>query len=174
MNIETELIVELTLPQLHQSTLAAFPNTTKRQHATDELNVAGIKLIPHENALMVKAVVKNNNGGKSYDTTILIENVQYVDEDGPNVITFTGSDGNDHHVQPIQAASSKAKVRCNCLDLYWRFANWNFSHGSLLGTKPKHYQNKTDKQPANPTQKPGICKHLMKTIETLEHSNLLR
>lgn len=174
MNKETELIIELTLPQLHQSAVAAYPLTTKRQHATDELNVGAVKFVPHENALMIKAAVTNQNGGKTYDTTILIEPVQYVDEDGPQVITFTGSDGEDHHIQPIRAHSSQAKVRCNCLDLYWRFANWNFSHGSLLGTKPKAYQPTSNRPDANPQQKPGICKHLMKTIETLVHSNLLR
>jgi hypothetical protein len=171
---DNELIIELTLPQLHKSAEAAFPVTTKRQHATDELNVVAVKFIPHQNALMIKAAVKNQQGGKQYDTTILIDNVEYVNEDGPEVVTFTGSDGQDHHIKPIQSNSSQAKVRCNCLDLYWRFATWNFNQGSLLGTKPKPYRKKTNRPDANPQQKPGICKHLMKTIESLAQSNLLR
>ena len=171
---ENEFIIELTLPQLHQAAVNAYPQTTKRQHVTDELNVAAIKMIPHQNALMIRATVTNNNGGKSYNTTILIDNVEYEEEDSPTNVTFVGSDGQEHHIKQIQKSQSQAKVRCNCLDLYWRFATWNYNHDSLLGTKPKPYQKTSNRPDVNPQQKPGICKHLMKTIEALQHSNLIR
>ena len=174
MNDESEILIELTLPQLHQAAVQAFPQTTKRQHATDELNVTAIKMVPHQNALMIRAVVKNNNGGKQYNTTILLDDVVYEDEDTPDNVTFTGSDGKEYHVRRIPKAHSQAKVRCNCLDLYWRFATWNYNHNSLLGNKPKPYQKKTNRPDANPQQKPGVCKHLMKTISDLQQSNLIK
>lgn len=175
MDKKVELLYELTLPQLHKSAVQAFPKTKKRQHVTSPLNVTGIKFIPHDKALMVKAaVVDNDNKGKKHNCTILINDIEYVDEDGQGIVTFTGSDGNEYHIKQIQSASSQSKVRCDCLDLYWRFATWNFNSGSLLGTKPKPYQKKTNRPDANPQQKPGICKHLMKTIEALHDSNLIK
>lgn len=168
------LLLEITLPKLHQSAVDAFPTTKKRQHATDELSVAGVKFIPYENALKIKTVVKNVNDGKTYDTTLFLENIVYEKEDSPKLVTFTGSDGEDYHIRPIQALSSHAKVHCECLDFRWRFAEWNYNKDALYGKKPDQYIPKTDRPPANPKRMPGMCKHLMKTIETLEHSNLIR
>lgn len=168
------LLIELTLPKLHKSAVDAFPRTKKRQHATDELKVAGIQFIPYEGALKIKAVIKNVNDGKTYDSTIFVNNIVYEKEDSPKLITFTGSDGEDYHIRPIPALSSHAKVHCECLDFRWRFAEWNYNKDALDGKKPDQYIPKTNRPPANPTQSPGICKHLMKMIETLENSNLIK
>jgi hypothetical protein len=84
------------------------------------------------------------------------------------------SDGQDYHVQPLQLAGHNVKVRCNCMDFYFRFANYNAQDKSLVGKPPPLYRRKTTtRPPVNPGQVPGMCKHLLKLVQTLQGAGLV-
>lgn len=171
-----DLLYEKSLTDLERETIQSLPTTTKRQYATDTIQVSSINIVPYTQTgeLLVKAVTKNNDGGKTYDTQMLFDGVKFENEDTPENITFTASDGEQYHIVPITATGNEVKVRCNCLDFYYRFALWNFNDGSLYGKKPAPYRRKTDNYPpVNPQQTPGLCKHLMKLADALTQSNIL-
>ena len=148
-------------------------NTKKRQYATDTVKVTKHEMIVSKpsGVLEIKAVIANN--GKNYDTIIQFSGVKYEDEDTPKNITFTASDNQEYNVPSLQLKEKNVKVRCNCLDFYHRFAQHNASDGSLQGKTPVPYQPTTDRGSDNPKKLPGVCKHLIKTIDSLKQSGLV-
>ena len=170
-----EILNESSLGDLERSAVQAFPNTRRRQHTVNTVQISSAELIPEENALMVKGEARNTSEGTSYNPTIELLGVEYVDEPSGQTATFTGTDGNEYHINPLDVNRTQVKVTCTCMDFYWRFAMWNHNDGSLLGPKPDAYVRKTDtRPPANPTQSPGICKHLMRMMDYLQQQHIMR
>lgn len=165
---------EATLIDLEREIERGFPNTTKRQHATDPVQIPQMKLVasPVSTDLIVKAVASSE--GKKYDPIIHFLQVEYEDTDTPNNVTFTAVDGDTYNIAPIKLSTCNVKVRCTCLDFYYRFAVWNDNADSLYGKPPPPYQRKTEtRPPANPLQVPGLCKHVIKTTQALLDSGIV-
>ena len=166
---------EATLDQLQRDTIRGFPGTKARQNATHTVQITQKTYTPFEpsHALLVKAVA--NNQGRVYYPEMFFEEVVYEDEDTPNNVTFTGTDGEMHHIQPIQFQRNNTRVKCTCLDFHYRFAQTNARSDSLYGEPPPPYQRKTTTHPpANPMRVPGLCKHLIKLVEDLRRDKILR
>lgn len=165
-------IEESTLNQLYNSAVRAFPNTRKRQHATDPLQVVEMSWLPFlgMKTLFVKGRVQSE--GKNYDTVVLFKNVKYdLTEGGDEMVFLYASDGLVYHFQPIKENECDVVVRCNCPDFRWRFNYYNHKDKSLYGNKARKYEG-AGGPPANPLQMPGMCKHLMKTVTALSRANL--
>jgi len=169
---------EVTLTDLERNIVFGFPNTKKRQHATDPVVIAELKLTPYTNStdLLADAVAKSNESGKTYDPKVLFLDVVFQDEDTGDNITFTGSDGDIHNMTPISLSKSNVKVRCNCMDFYRRFASWNGSKGALFGKTPLPHQKVpgSNRGPANPEKVPGLCKHVIKTVQAMREAGLVK
>lgn len=166
---------ELTFQQLQQNTKTFTPVSKRRQFAIDPIVITDLKITPavSSNKLTVMGVAKSNN--KEYQPTILFNNVVYEDQDQADNITFKASDGRILHILPIDLRKSHVKVKCDCLDFYWRFATWNFAQHALINKPPKLYQRKTTtRPPANIKKTPGICKHIIKLSVALQQSGLLK
>lgn len=166
---------ETTYAELERDTLRFIPPSERRQFATDPIIVNRMEFDPfvNSNDLKVEATVHSNASGKNYDVVILFMNVTFEDSDQHDNISFRGGDKQEYHVIPININQSNVKVRCECLDFYWRFARYNFADGSLYGPKPPPYQKKTDRPPANMNQTPGVCKHIMKTVMALNDTGII-
>jgi hypothetical protein len=169
-----DTLEEVTLQDLEHDTVFGFPNTTKRQHATDPIHITKMQLVP---AVPTQDLICNGtaqSSGKTYDPKILFLQVEYQDDDTRSNVTFKGSDGKDYNIQPISLARSNVKVTCNCLDFRWRFSVWNDNQDALYGDPPPPYQRKTTtRPPANPNRTPGICKHLIKMTQNLRQAGLV-
>jgi len=165
---------EATYAELERNTRNSMPATNKRQNATPEVRMQKMELVPakESDTLMVKGTV----AGKTavYHTSVLFDNVIYDDADQADNITFTGSDGDDYHIEPIYLARHNCKVHCTCLDFYWRFATQNHKANSLDGEPPPPYVKRTNRPPANPANVPGVCKHIIKTVEELQKSGVVQ
>lgn len=172
---EQELNEDNTLDQLSQNVDRFVPKTRRRQYATDTVQIAQMQYIPAPASFSLKitGLARNFWSGKKYDTVIVFNDVDYEKENTNRNITFTAVDGEEYHVLPINLRRHTVRVACNCLDFYWRFALWNFANGSLEGEKPKPYVKKTNRPPVNPEHKPGICKHLIKTVQVLRQARLV-
>ncbi len=162
-----------TLIQLKRETDRFTPKTTKRQYATDPIQVNQMKLVPYVNsgALQVDSVTKSS--GKTYETTILFTRVDFQEENTPANVTFVASDGDPYNIAKIPLVSTNVKVRCDCLDFYWRFSTWNNKRKSLYGDPPGPYQKKTDRPPVNPKKKAALCKHLLRSVEALQQAGIV-
>lgn len=165
---------EATYAELERNTLNSMPPTDKRQNATPRVRVDKLELVParESGALMVKASIVGEHS--KYHTSVLFEDVIYDDADQADNVTFTGSDNNDYHIEPIELARNNVKVNCSCLDFYWRFATWNHQANSLDGDPPPPYVKRTTRPPVNPAKVPGVCKHILKTIEALQNSGVVK
>lgn len=147
-----------------------FPNTRKRQHATGDVTIQTVEFIPYIGTKMlhVKSTCSSTSGNR-YNQVIQFTRVNFEPDDTDTNATFKATNGQDYHVQPINLADHNVKVRCNCMDFYWRFASYDAADRSLVGKGPAPYVRKTDNRPpANPMHVPGFCKHLIKLTQHLQ------
>jgi hypothetical protein len=172
--ILNQLNEESSFNGLYREIERGFPDTRARQHATGEVAVANIKYVPAQGKLQVDATTRSNM--HEYKSSIMFLTVQYEPQGGENITTFVGPGNAEYHIQPIDLSMSSVKVRCNCLDFFYRFATWNANDSSLLGSKPPLYQRVpgSTRPPVNPARVPGVCKHVIKTVDMLRRSGIVR
>lgn len=167
-------LVETTYTDLEQETVSTFPDTDKRQNIVNRVNVSSIQFTAFEanNNLLITA--RTSSGQQQYKTQVLFTQVEYQDEDTPDNVTIKTTSNQDFNVVPIDLSEKNCKVKCNCLDFYHRFSQFNYTDDSLYGTKPPTYRRKTDTRPsANPEQTPGLCKHIMKVVLELRDAGMI-
>jgi hypothetical protein len=166
-----------TYDDLFNNITQEFPETRKRQHATNEVNVREIRYIPvrttaEGGALQLASTTTSNS--HTYKQQLLFSDVHFAEEDAEDNITFRATDGQEYHVQPITMDGNRIRVNCNCMDFHMRFALWNFNNDTLMGRKPPPYRRKTDNRPpVNPGQVDGMCKHLIKVCDQLRQQGLI-
>lgn len=163
-----------TVPALRQNITTAFPDTKKRQHATGEVAVHNIQYVPYIGMKMLHVKSTATSNGHQYNQSLQFNNVTFEGADTDENVTFTASDGTDAHVQPLDLTQLNVKVRCSCLDFYYRFANYNSQDKSLVGKAPRVYVKKTNRPPVNPSRVPGMCKHLLKLVDELRANGLIK
>ena len=165
------LLKESTIPQLYQSTVDAFPNTKKRQHATNEINISQIQFTPFlgMKTLLVKGMANNLKNEHKYNSLILFKNINYNSE--KNRFEIQDSLEKKYFLEKIDREDSEVLLRCNCADFSWRFSFYDWTDSSLYGNKKKKYEASTDKE-ANPKKMPGMCKHVLRFLEVLEEKGL--
>lgn len=173
--VEDYLIEVSTALELQRNIEKAFPKTTKRQYATQPVRVISIEYVPYVGVKMIH--IKSStitNGRNRYDQAIQFNEVDYNKPDDPNNITIMGTDGEPYTLVRPTLRDNPIKVRCNCLDFYYRMAAWNYTDKSIVGRAPKPYKKKTNRPPVNPLKLPGMCKHLLKVLEALEGNGFIR
>ena len=177
LEIETALLTEeSTLRVLDTNTRQFQPPSAKRQHATGPVNIVQVQTIPFapSGELKVETVARSGESGKTYHPILMFQDVQYEEADTDQNVSFTGHDGKEHHIQPISLAKNNVKVRCDCLDFYYRFFPHNNADKSMYGNVPRPYVRKTNtRPPANPQKVPGLCKHLLAAAEALINTGLI-
>jgi hypothetical protein len=160
---------ESSSQDLYDSAVEAFPNTTKRQHATQPIKISTIKWTPYlgMNTLFVKALAQNE--GREYNPIILFKGVKYLDEGGISVMGDMGR----VFLEKLSLNDNHVALRCNCPDFSWRFNYFNHVDKSLYGRKRKKYEALYNPGSANPMEMPGMCKHLMKLSHVLNQSGIV-
>ena len=84
-------------------------------------------------------------------------------------------------VEPGTPASpiSNVGVRCGCKSYYFVFSWPNMGNGCSFGTRFRPYVRKTDPSdprypPKNPSNIPGLCKHILLVASTLQNSDFYK
>ena len=169
------LLLEMTLYQLDRSTTNAFG--PERQVRSNRIQVNQIQFTPVQAAgntqLNVVAKIRGTTGNP-YESTIVFKRVKLEDQDLPTNITVKSTGGQDLHINAASLNSTDVQVRCTCLDFYYRFALWNHRKKSLYGDPPDPYVKTTNRPPVNPTQKPGVCKHIYKLMLRLKSQGVMK
>lgn len=168
-----DLIIESSLTDLYKSTVNAFPNTTKRQHATDPIKIVELKWTPFlgMKTLFVRGVAHNEN--RTYNPMILFKKVSYHKQNTKGVVELHTNEGEQVFLERLSFDNNGVLVRCNCKDFHWRFTHWDSLDKSLYGRDRKKYEAKYNPGSANPTESPGMCKHIMKLTKVLQESGLI-
>lgn len=164
------LLFESSLKDLYQSAVAAFPNTTKRQHAIDPIVITNLSWTPYRGVrtLFIKGLAQNRHEGTEYNCLMLFKNIDY---DG-NQLTITASDLKEYSFNKLSLENTNVVLRCNCPDFYWRGNYANYLDKSLWGRKRTKYESSGLYPQANPTNAPMVCKHLIKMSKTLQEAGL--
>ena len=144
-----------------------------REQSSNEVHLVKMELTPYQDSNSLQVESTTNHDGNQYVMQIMFEDVIYEDSDQGDNITFTGSDGEQHNILPIKLSKNNVKVKCTCLDFYWRFASFNSSDDSLIGKAPPPYTKTSNRQPVNPDRVPGVCKHLLTTADALKQSGVV-
>lgn len=169
-----DLNEDSTMHQL-KSTVNVFFDTG-RQSRAKRVQVPNMELVPslNDNTLIAKADTATENG--KYETVVLVDKVQYVQPNARHAINFTGIDGAEYWILPLKSNRNYVKVRCSCLDFYYRFAIWNHKNGSLLGDPPPPYVRKpgSNRAPVNPDKVDGVCKHIMGLADRMRADNIMK
>lgn len=174
--IVDQLNEDSTYPGLYREIQRGFPDTRRRQHATNEVSIQNVQYLPYVGMKMLQVRVACRSNQHNYQPIIQFLNVVFDPTDTNDNVTFTGQDNQEYHVQPVDLAQSRVKVRCNCLDFYYRFAMTDFNDGSLVGRMPPVYHPVpgSNRPPANPMHVPGICRHLIKVVDHLRQQGFVR
>ena len=123
--------------------------------------------------LSIKAKARTTQGSV-YDMVVRFDsNVAFVEEDNVPNVSFIAVDGKDYFIKAPFAHKSKIKVKCSCLDFYYRFSVWNDQKDAHVDPPPVPYVKKTDRPPVNPRRQAGVCKHLIKFINTLKAEGIV-
>lgn len=165
---------ESTLQDLYVSSVQAFPRTTKRQHSIDPVDITELNLTPFlgMNTLFIRGTAHSNESGKTYNPMILFKGVAYHPfKNSVNWIEFTASDGQSYVLERLN--KNDVLVRCNCADFSWRFNYFDHIDNSLYGKVRRKYEAEINPGSANPQEMPGMCKHLMKLVQTLNTTGIL-
>lgn len=159
---------ESTMSDLYTSAVRAFPFTTKRQHSVDPLKVIELHWIPYLGlkTLYVRGKIKSES--KDYSCSIVFKKVVYG-----SGLPLVASDGKTYFMERLSSSNNDVLLRCDCPDFRWRFRYYNYVDESLYGNKGKKYESLGVGPPANPSESPGMCKHLMSMMRTLNHSGIL-
>ena len=146
------------------------PGTADRKSNSDRVQIYNLTYIPApaDASLTIKAKAKTKNASV-YDVVVKFDsNVNYVEKDNMPNVSFIAVDGKDYFIRAPFAHKTNIKVKCSCLDFYYRFSVWNDQKNALVEPGPEPYRKKTDRPPVNPNKVAGVCKHLMKFIEVLK------
>lgn len=164
---------ESTLVDLHQSTVAAFPRTTKRQHATDTVRIVELAWTPFLGVKTLFIKGRAQNEGREYQPMVLFKGVRYhPTKDQRDWVEIVASDGKNYVLEKLKYENTDVLLRCDCPDFRWRFNYYDHLDGSLYGSKRKKYES-AGGTAANPLQLPGMCKHLIKLVTSLDHAGLM-
>jgi hypothetical protein len=165
------LFVESTFDELFDSAVRAFPKTRKRQHATDEVHVGQFRWTPFPGVKTFLLRATATNEDRTYSPMILFKRVQFREGPGRGVLKLKISSEETRYIEQLSPDNHDILVRCNCPDFYWRFNYYDHIDRSLYGNKRSKYDGA---YPANPRKLPGMCKHLMKMVYTMQEVGLVR
>lgn len=168
--MEFKTFLETSLSSLYDSAVAAFPNTTMRQHATDPIVISNLKWIPFigMKTLFIKGLAQNE--GREYNPIIVFKQVEYSPDN--DYVQLIATDGETYPLKQLSLENNDVLLRCNCPDFFWRFNYYDHIDKSLYNRKRKKYESQGG-PPANPLEMPGMCKHLMKMTKVLTQSKIL-
>ena len=118
-----------------------------------------------DNTLFIKGLAENQ--GRNYKPIALFKDVTY----GTGIPVVVN--GVRYLIEQLSAENTQVLVRCDCGDFFWRGNYADYLDSSLWGRKRKKYESKGIGPPANPTNAPMLCKHLMKMMLALRDAGIL-
>ena len=170
--MEFKIWLESSFEDLYQSSVDAFPHTTKRQHVLVPIRVTDIKWTPYVGVktLFVKGLAQNED--RAYNPMIVFKNVKYHTQMSKNLIVLN-TEGKKYFLEQLSLDNNDVLLRCQCGDFHWRGNYPDHLDKSLFGSLRKKYESLGLRPPANPTNAPMMCKHIMKLGKVLKETGLL-
>lgn len=170
------VLLELTYNQLLAQTKRGetIKDSPRAQNAS-KVQVQEVTLIPSLQDKTLTAKSRTRSKDKFYETIIVFSGVKFFTEGGNGRQEIQVTDGSTYYIDPIRPYKSNVKVRCTCLDFYFRFSVWDQRDDALTGEAPEPYRRKTQSYPpVNPQKVSGLCKHIIKITDYLRQQRIIR
>jgi hypothetical protein len=167
-----QILLELTYFDLEGRTNSSMGPERKQRAGKVKMN--NMTFIPMQsNGVLKVGANTTSNNGHDYWTTMVFTNVNYLQEGDADqdAYEFNGNDGTEYKIQRLPR-NTQVKVNCSCLDFHYRFAVWDDRFRSLDGNPPPPYVKHSNRPSVNPTQSPGVCKHIMSMMDDLRSERL--
>lgn len=175
-NHDHQVLLELTYNQLLAQTKRGDTiKDSPREQNANKVQAQEINLIPSlpDNTLTAKARMQSS--GKFYEALIVLSGVKFFNEGGHGRQQIQTADGATYYIDPVRPYKANVKVRCNCLDFYFRFSVWDQRDDALTGEPPERYHRKTvNYPPVNPQKISGVCKHIISLANQLKRDRITR
>lgn len=171
--VKTKIILtETEYGVLLGNTISNF--LSNRKQSSTKVQVIKTIFIPSfdNESLEVRATTYSKK--QKYRTVLLFDDIEWLDEPSNNSTEIIGSDNREYYLNRLPLNNIDIKVKCSCLDFYYRFAVWNHKDDSLIGDPPPPYIKKTNSPPVNPNRVPGVCKHIIKLLDKLISQRLFK
>jgi hypothetical protein len=175
----SEIVVlseDATIPFLRQEIERGFPDTKKRQHATNEVRIQRLQYTPilQRDILKINSTTNSNNGN-THTQVIEIRGVNFQPPNSGKTTSITDVSGEEQAITPAALNTSNVGVFCDCEDYQKRFANLNIRNNCHVGPPPQNYVRKTTtRPPVNPMNVPGMCKHVIAITDDLKRLRILK
>jgi hypothetical protein len=169
-----EFLAEIsTIPQLDMKARQAFPHTKKRHNDVGSvIPQPDMTMTPNvpKNELTIDSRTRSSNTGDMHIQRVILYKVNFV-QPGQG----TQLPNSEAAIEPVQLNSETSRVACDCMDFRFRFANNNAKDNSLAGNPPPAYHRVpgSNRPPANPSNLPGMCKHLMAVVQNLKRQKIV-
>lgn len=147
---------------------------SNRKQSSSKVQIARTVFIPSLDNETLEVRATTNSKQQRYRTSMIFEDIEFLDEASTKAATIIGSDNNEYYLKRIPLNNVDVKVKCTCLDFYYRFAKWNSGDDSLIGKPPPPYVKRSNRPPVNPAKVPGICKHIIKLTDKLIQQKLFK
>ena len=170
----SELLEDVTIPQLNQYIRQGFPHTKKRQHATYEVKINKLQYEPilDQDVLRVVSSTRSDNGNE-HNQMLELRGINFQSSNVGHNREIIDINGHPHSITPVPLNISTVGVRCDCEDYMMRFANFNIQQNCHLGPPPPRYVRTTDRPEVNPHHVPGMCKHIIRVVDDLRGKGIL-
>ena len=153
-------LVEMTLPELEQSTTSAFPDTKARLNAAGQMTIVDLDVTADESTNVVRLMARVRGSTDTYSPTIVFKDVEVDTEPFTGAIELSDeSNSKSLYIERMAPHDHDVAVSCTCKDFVWRFSRQNADKQALNGTPPQ-LDSKGLRPSVNPMNAPGICKHI--------------
>lgn len=147
-----------------------------RKQGSTKVQVVRTIFLPSVDNDTLEVRATTNTKQQRYRTSMMFDEIEYVDEPSNTAVEIMGTDGRKYYLKRIPLNNVDVKVKCTCLDFYYRFAVWNSGDESLIGKPPPPYIRKpgSTRPRVNPSKVPGVCKHIIKLTDKLIGQRLFK
>lgn len=141
-----------------------------RQYSTGRVNTIDFKFLLRERQLYVQATNVSADKSRLYKTTIVFEGIDGVDNpDDKHTIPYSSKGQGVELYLKTLTGYDRVRTRCQCQDYYFMWEYFNKQNKALVGPHKKYIpvSPPSGRPPVNPTESPGLCKHLLVLIKKL-------
>lgn len=148
-----------------------------RQYRTGKVGAFDFRFLPKEKQLIISAQARASGGNRIYKTTIIFEGVSSTAlADAKHKIPYSGHSGAGAELYLEQpTVDTRIRMRCQCDDYYFMWQYWNKGKKALVGPHKNYVpvSPPSGRPPVNPSEAPGMCKHLLAMTKELMKNNLI-
>lgn len=147
-----------------------------KQYKTGKVGALDFKYLLKEYQFYVTAQARSSDGSRIYKTQIVFKGIRANDIGSDEFPMPYSKNDKDTIYLNQPKVETNIMMRCQCPDYYFMFQYWNKKDKALVGPNKQYVpvSPPSGRPPVNPTESPGMCKHLLGMTKTLMENKILK